>query len=490
PDSLLQLYPDNETFRNLNAESYLGVGLRNNMGEPIGHLCIMHDRPLNNSEWMLNLLKIFGARASSELERYQTARQLQQLTTELEQRVTERTATLAKTVEQLQLASNRRQALSDLLLQSQEQLQDIFDSANDMIQSVSLIDGSFEFVNRAWLETLGYTIQELEQLTIFDVLHSSCQKSCMTLMQQLKTGQRQSLDQVEIKFVSQDGRIIDVEGNVNCRIINGKPVYTRGFFRDISDRKKAEIETIKALKQERELNEMKSRFVSNTSHEFRTPLTVISSNAELLKLFGDKLDEIEKQKCLDTILNYVDHTTELIDDVLIVSRAESGKITLKPTSLNVVEFSQELMQTIGLSAPNHHLKFVMQDSRSPSQKHGCNAQLDRKILQQSLTNLLTNAIKYSPENGAITLQLELLVDTIQFKVIDNGMGIPDEDQKYLFEPFHRATNVGVIQGTGLGLSIVKHLITLHQGSINVKSAPGEGSCFTITIPTQWQETDP
>ena len=615
PDSLLELYPENELFKSLNAESYLGIGLRNSKGEPIGNLCIMHDRPLNNPEWMISLLKIFGARAGAELERYQTARQLQTLTDELEQRVSERTATLAETVENLQSEIKRRQALADLLLDSQEQLQDIFDSANDMIQSVSLLDGSFEFVNRAWLETLGYNAQDLEELTIFDVLHPNCLEHCKSLMQSLQMGRLQRLDQVEISFVAKDGRVIEAEGNVNCRIIDAQTVYTRGIFRDISERKKnetklynlstrlslavksggigiwewdfvseqltwddrmcelygiqpemftgklidwstrvhpddiadaqakfqqaiderkeldiefrvihpngqlrhikanglvqhndrgepqrviginvdisdlkkAETEIIKALEQERELNEMKSRFVSNTSHEFRTPLTVISNNAELLKLFGDKLDEAEKQKCLNTILNYVDHTTELIDEVLLVSRAESGKITLNLKSLDVVDFCQQLSQTMGLSSPNHHLEFVTQDARCQSQKHFHDAQLDSKILQQSLTNLLSNAIKYSPEGSTITFQLDLLPNSLEFRVIDEGIGISEEDQKYLFEPFHRATNVGTIQGTGLGLSIVKRLITVHQGSIEVKSILGQGSCFTIIVPTQWQK---
>jgi PAS domain S-box-containing protein len=484
-DSLLQLYPDNELFSTLNAESYLGIGLRNSVGKPIGNLCLMHDRSLNNPEWMISLLKIFGARASAELERYQTACQLQALTNDLEQRVEERTAILAKTVEHLKTEVKRRQALTNLLLKSQAQLQDIFDSANDMIQSVSLVDGSFEFVNRSWLETLGYTIQDLEQIAIFDVLHPAYQEHCIKLMKQMKMGQLQSLDQIEISFVAKNGRVIDVEGNINCRIVDGQPIYTLGIFRDISDRKKAETKIIEALERERELNEMKTRFVSNTSHEFRTPLTVISSNAELLKLFGDKLDETEKRKCLDTILDYVDHAAELIDEVLIVSKAESGKIQLKPKLLDVIEFSQQLNQTISLSAPNHHLEFVIKDTRSQSQKHIHSAQLDSKILQQSLTNLLTNAIKYSPEGGNVTFQLELLPNTIQFRVIDAGIGIPEVDQKYLFEPFHRANNVGTIQGTGLGLSIVKRLITIHQGNIDVKSAPGKGSCFTITIPIQW-----
>ncbi|NEQ49319.1 MAG: PAS domain-containing protein, partial [Leptolyngbya sp. SIO3F4] len=577
----------------------------------------------NLNDILINLQLFIGILAvtllilsSVLLEREKASRRLQTLTTELEQRVTRRTRTLAETVQNLQTEITQRQVLETQLRQSQTQLQDLFNNANDMIQSVSLTDGSFEFVNRAWLETLGYTAQDLERLNIFDVLHPSVHMHCKTSMQQLQTGQRQSLDQLELSFVAKDGHIIEVEGNINSHVVEGKPAYTRGIFRDISernkneaklynlstrlslavksggigiwewsfvnetltwdermyelygtppekftgrftdwsnrvhpddlaeaqaqfqnaidqnkeldiefrvihpngnvvyikanglieygldgrplrmigintdisDRKKAETEIIKALDHERELNAMKSRFVSNTSHEFRTPLTVISNNAELLQLFGNKLDEVEKQKCLSTILNYVDHTTELINEVLIVSRAESGKIQCNLKPLNVVDFSRQLLQTISLNSLKHQLEFTIKDNRHASQNHIKSTQLDSKILQQSLTNLLTNAIKYSPEGSTVIFQLELLPSAVEFKVIDEGIGIPKEDQRYLFEPFYRATNVEYISGTGLGLSIVKHLVSIHQGSIHVDSHLEQGSCFTIRLPTQWQET--
>ncbi|MDA0269160.1 MAG: PAS domain S-box protein [Cyanobacteria bacterium] len=195
PDSLRTLYPDNQLLSALQAESYLGMRLRNSEGEPIGNLCIIHDRPLGNADGTINLLRIFAARASAELERYQTARQLQELTAELEQRVIERTATLAETVDHLQTEIQQRQILETQLRQSQAQLQDLFDNANDMIQSVNLTDGSLEFVNQAWLDILGYTTQELGQITVFDVLHPNCLGHCMALMERFKTGELQSLDQ-------------------------------------------------------------------------------------------------------------------------------------------------------------------------------------------------------------------------------------------------------------------------------------------------------
>ncbi|MBX2863597.1 MAG: PAS domain-containing protein [Leptolyngbyaceae cyanobacterium MAG.088] len=293
---------------------------------------------------------------------------------------------------------------------------------------------------------------------------------------------------IEFRAIQPNGQIRHIKANGLMQSDDARlPQCMIGINVDISDRKQAEADIIKALEQERELSAMKSRFVSNTSHEFRTPLTVISNNAELLKLFGSKLNETEKKECLDTILNYVDHTTQLIDDVLIVNKAESGKVQLNLQLVDVVEFSQKLGQSISMGSPNHKYNFLVQDSRPTNQQHTNSTKLDSKIIQQILINLLTNAIKYSPENGNITFHLKLCPNNLEFCILDEGIGIPDEDQKHLFEPFHRATNVETIPGTGLGLSIVKHLVTIHRGNIKVESVPGKGSCFTVKIPTQWQE---
>ncbi|MEB3230896.1 MAG: PAS domain S-box protein, partial [Leptolyngbyaceae bacterium] len=173
-------------------------------------------------------------------DRKRAEQTLQTLTVELEERVKKRTTVLAKTVAQLQAEIQQRQALEADLRQSQAQLQDLFDNANDMIQSVALADGSFELVNKAWLETLGYTTADLQSLTIFDVVHPSCQAHCTALIQQMFMGQPQRIDSVELRFVAKDGRVIEVEGSINCRIVDGQAVSTRGIFRDVTARKQTE----------------------------------------------------------------------------------------------------------------------------------------------------------------------------------------------------------------------------------------------------------
>ena len=226
PSNLQALYPDNALIRDLQLESYLGVGLRNTAGEPIGNLCIFHDAPLADLDWARTLLTIFAARAGAELERLMMVQALEQINGELESRVTDRTATLAE-----------REAL----------LQDFLDSANDLIQIVDIDTGRFEFVNRAWCEVLGYTAAEVTQLTCFEVLAPDCIPHCQALFDQMRSGDATHREQLELTFLSKSGQRVVVEGNVNCRFVteadgSQRAVSTRGIFRDVTAKKAAEQE--------------------------------------------------------------------------------------------------------------------------------------------------------------------------------------------------------------------------------------------------------
>jgi PAS domain S-box-containing protein len=246
--------------------------------------------------------------------------------------------------------------------------------------------------------------------------------------------------------------------------------------RDITERKRAEQEVCKALKREQELNELKSRFISITSHEFRTPLAVISSSAGILKEFGHKLDQAKIKKHLECIINYVQHTTELLDDILLINKAEAGNLSFDPTALDLVKFCKQLTEEVQLSTQDHTIIF----SSHPTTKIIAN--FDKKLLRQILLNLLSNAIKYSKNNTPVNFDLRMTKESIIFTVQDQGIGIPEKDQAQLFEPFHRATNVNSISGTGLGLSIVKKCVDLHKGKVTVVSQEGMGTKFTMTFP--------
>ena len=260
-------------------------------------------------------------------------------------------------------------------------------------------------------------------------------------------------------------------------------------------RGKAEAEIRKALIKEQELNELKSRFVSMVSHEFRTPMATILFSAGLLENYGNEWPENKKIRHLQRIQTAVQHMTEMLDYVLLIGQSEAGKLEFKPASMNLEKFCSDLIEEIQiLGLKTHQFSFVCEGNF-------LDINMDERLLRHIFTNLLSNAIKYSPEGGKIEFKLteNLLVEhtTIDglntsknavFTIQDQGIGIPEEDIKHLFESFHRAANVGTIAGTGLGLAIVKKSVELHQGTIEIKTKLGVGTTFIVTLPTNTVKT--
>ncbi|HEY9707951.1 MAG TPA: PAS domain-containing sensor histidine kinase, partial [Oculatellaceae cyanobacterium] len=254
-----------------------------------------------------------------------------------------------------------------------------------------------------------------------------------------------------------------------------------GIAEDITKRKRAEAEIVNALFKEKELGDLKSRFVSITSHEFRTPLTTIMSTAELLEHYEwTKEEEVEQ---LHLIKDAVKHMLHLLEDLLFIGTADAGQLQFNPEPLDLKEFCEDLVAEIqrGKSLKptvkgfKHSLTFVSPDRTLL-------ACMDKKLLRQLLSNLLLNAIKYSPSGGTVRFELSCQGDRAIFQVQDQGIGIPQEEQPRLFEFFYRAKNVGAIAGTGLGLAIVKQCVDLHGGAIALDSEVGKGTRFTVTLP--------
>jgi len=238
---------------------------------------------------------------------------------------------------------------------------------------------------------------------------------------------------------------------------------------------KANVEMQKALETEKELSELKSRFVTMASHEFRTPLTTILSSAALLEKYNHKLAEEKKINHLQRIQAAVQHMTRLLNDVLLIGKAEAGKLEFQPTPLDLVKFCYELVEELQISTSTHKIAFHTQNECTT-------ACMDEKLLRHIFSNLLSNAIKYSPQGGSVNFDLVCQQEEVIFHVQDRGIGIPIADQAQLFNSFHRASNVGTISGTGLGLAIVKKSVDLHGGKLTVKSEVGAGTTFTVTLP--------
>ncbi|MEE3717775.1 hybrid sensor histidine kinase/response regulator [Tumidithrix elongata RA019] len=266
----------------------------------------------------------------------------------------------------------------------------------------------------------------------------------------------------------------------------------------------------RSLEQERELSKLKSNFISLVSHEFRTPLTTIQSAAELLEHYEWSREEQIEQ--LHQIQSEVQHMTELMEDVLLFSKAEAGKLKLKLSPVDLCKFTVRIVKQFQLGMGRYHhinlsvhkcldihsggnseekISRFYDDLALKSQDHindinedivEAIALVDEKLLRQILTNLLTNAVKYSGKGSEIDFELTVSQDSATFLVSDRGIGIPEEDQPHLFTSFYRAHNVDNIPGTGLGLSIVKRCVDIHQGTIVMSSQLARGTTFTVVIP--------
>lgn len=243
----------------------------------------------------------------------------------------------------------------------------------------------------------------------------------------------------------------------------------------IDQLEKTKLELNNALEKERELNEMKSRFVSMASHEFRTPLATILSSLSLVTKYGE-INEKEKQRThINKIKVSVNNLTDILNDVLSVSKLDEGKVTFHPEDFLLAEFVSDCvsdLQPIAKTGQIIHYKHT-----GPASIH-----FDKKLLKHILFNLVSNAIKFSPEDQAIDVQTKVLKRSWTLTIKDRGIGIPETDQKHLFERFHRGRNATNIQGTGLGLNIVARITEMLEGKISYESKENAGTIFTLTFP--------
>lgn len=230
-----------------------------------------------------------------------------------------------------------------------------------------------------------------------------------------------------------------------------------------------------SLEKEKELNELKSRFVSMASHEFRTPLATIQSSLSLVKKYGE-IQDIEKQdKHIIKIKSSINNLTDILNDFLSVSKLEEGKVENMSEEFNLKSFVTEVISEMQLIAKEGQ-KIVYTHSGNET------VLLDTKLFKNILFNLISNAIKFSEEGKIIEVSSDFKRSSVTLSVKDSGIGIPKEDQKHLFERFFRGNNVTHIQGTGLGLNIVAKYIELMNGTINISSEENIGTTFTIVFP--------
>jgi PAS domain S-box-containing protein len=427
----------------------------------------------------------------------------------------------------LEVAITQGQLLQ-ALQESEERFRTLANRAPVLLWSLDS-HGYCVFCNHGFLDFLGMGVEAARGLGWLAAVHSD-DRTAVTQHHRLALQTRESRE-MEYRLQRSDGEYRWV-------FDRAVPQWTgTGEFEglviscwDLTDRKQVEDEMQTALTKERELSEMKSRLVSTTSHEFRTPLSTILSSADLLEFYGDRVPPDKQMEHIQRIQNAAVNMNNLLSDILLIERADAKKLKFEPVRMEVRSLCQAVIDELSWSASvsdlrgedltnsagtvsetdlnrnssldsDHDsdrdsdtsalpqsLQILKQFGSSPIQffsepdEGTIMAAVDEKLVRQILMNLLTNAIKYSDLGQPIRLTLAATIDRLHLTVQDWGIGIPAADQERLFEPFHRAMNVKAIPGNGLGLAIVQHSVQVHQGTIKIHSTLGEGTLVEITIP--------
>jgi|GEM_PF-947741 len=370
----------------------------------------------------------------------------------------------------------KRKEMEIALRENEEKYRALVDLAPNPIVMVDNL-GIITLVNKAVTESFDYGIHELIGKPIETLIPHDRRDIHTTMRADYVSNPtaRSMATGLNIVLLHNNGNEIPVEIGLRPILINGEQ-HTLAHIIDITTHWQLEESLRDALTKERELNEMKSRFVSSVSHEFRTPLASILALSETLSAYRDKLTDEQIEKRLDKVRDHINHLTEIMDDVLQLAQIQEGGVTLKPVRLNFDELCRNVIDEFELLLDdNHQIMYTFDGEKSE-------IELDGKLMRQIITNLLSNAIKYSPEKGIIKVDIKQSEDNLRLSVSDEGIGIPLEDTEHLFEPFHRATNVGTIAGTGLGLFITKEAVELHGGTIRISDQVESGATFIIEIP--------
>lgn len=390
-------------------------------------------------------------------------------------------------------------------LRQQQQL--ILNAIGEGVYGVDF-QGNATFVNPAAAQMIGWEPEELIGQSMHQVLHhtrrdySPYPREACPIYAAFQDGiVHRVSDEV---FWRKDGTWFPVEYiSTPMRDEQGNLVGAVVVFRDITQRKWAEavlqrtneeleqrvrdrtIELQQANEQLKELSELRSRVVTMICHEFRNPLNNILLSVSSLERYEAQLTPDQKTKYLSGIQDNVERMTQMIDAILIIGQVAAKGIEVQLTQFDLIPFCRELVTEVCLTVTgtcqengkSEHIQFSSRCKR-------LNVMLDQRLLRSILTNILTNALRYSPESRNIQFKVLKQKSQVIFHIADQGIGIPPEDLPYLFEPFHRGRNVSNIAGTGLGLHIVKRFVDLQGGHIEVSSQVSQGTTFQVILPLQ------
>ena len=356
---------------------------------------------------------------------------------------------------------------------SKERIQAVLDNIANGVLSVSP-NGQIETCNPAAAHIFGYSIEMLGQLSITDLL---------TAPYHMVGKFRSLVGEQEHELIGKraDGSHFPMYFALNRMTVHGGTSYI-AIIQDLTKSKEMQAEILEkeqiriTLEKERELRNLKDRVLSMMSHELRTPLASIRLSHDMIKRYGDRASDEEKSQYLDNIVEQVEHLSEMVSDVLTLGKTNRSEQGFTPELTDLITYCRNIVESFQMNHyQTHQFEFDCPDSV-------ITAEFDKKLLRRALTNLVGNAIKYSPEGGTIQFKLWKDDKYALIQVIDSGIGIPAEDKELLFTAFHRASNIEGLPGTGLGLAITKQIIDLHDGNVHLESKIGKGTSVTIQFP--------
>lgn len=363
----------------------------------------------------------------------------------------------------------------EALRDSEARYRFLADNASDIIVRHGM-DFSLLYTSPSIKTVLGYDEHDLKDIRSLEVVHPDDIPPVRKKIEEMLSSNETKVFSYRLR--KKDGTYAWIESS--ARAVRdektGEPVEFIDVARDISERVKAEEEMKVALRKEKQLVDLKSRFISMTSHEFGTPLCAILSTLELLENYGDKLTDEKKAHYLRQASSSARYMVDLLQDVILMGKFNVGKVKSNPMPLNIEKLNQAIIEEMKLTLSDKHSFSYSVEGKLKKIK------LDEDLYRCVVSNLLSNAVKYSPHGGKIDFRFSFNKSSLILEISDTGIGIPEEDREMLYEMFHRGSNIKNIPGTGLGMSIIKRSLDMMGGTVSFKTAIGEGSTFTVHIP--------
>ncbi|MCP5512993.1 MAG: PAS domain-containing sensor histidine kinase [Leptospiraceae bacterium] len=359
------------------------------------------------------------------------------------------------------------------VLNSEEKFKLISENISDMV-TLHSPNENFLYISPASFSLLGYYPIEMISFSPYDISHpedhSKLEKFYSSILDYSNVE-----NILEYRLITKKKKTIWVETSVNI-YENYENVIFLSTTRNIMDRKLAQQEILNSLHKEREVNELKSLFITTVSHEFRTPITNINMAAEMLERYLERMDTETRMKYLKDIKFSCIRMTNLMEEVLFIGKSEANKLEFNPKIIDLKPFCNAILHELEGYTENITKRIQFEYKVPP----WVISIFDMNLMRHILINLLTNALKYSTET--ILFEVNYENENFIFIITDKGIGIPEDELESIFNPFHRAKNSSDFSGTGLGLAIVKQAVLHHKGKIDCNSTVNQGTSFQISIP--------